>query len=171
MDLQLRPALPSDLALLRAWDAKPHVIAARSSDGGMNWEEELSRHPPWRELLIAEISGHAIGFMQIIDPALEDSHYWGGMPAGLRAIDIWVGDEAALGQGYGTAMMRQAIDRCFADPSVEALLIDPLASNHRAHRFYQRLGFRPVERRVFGEDDCLIHRLDRGASKHPSAMF
>lgn len=76
MDLQVRPALPSDLALLRAWDAKPHVITARGSDGGMNWEEELSRHPPWRELLIAEISGHAIGFMQIIDPALEDSHYW-----------------------------------------------------------------------------------------------
>ena len=25
----------------------------------------------------------------------------------------------------------------------------------------QRLGFRPVERRLFGPDDCLVHRLER----------
>ena len=45
---------------------------------------------------------------------------------------------------------------------VEAILIDPLNSNTDAHRFYQRLGFRPIGRRLFDEDDdCLVHRLDR----------
>ncbi|MEL6831284.1 MAG: GNAT family N-acetyltransferase, partial [Pseudomonadota bacterium] len=29
------------------------------------------------------------------------------------------------------------------------------------HRFYQRLGFRPIGRRMFEDDDCLVHRLDR----------
>ena len=42
-----------------------------------------------------------------------------------------------------------------------AILIDPLVSNTRSHRFYQRLGFAPIERRSFGQDDCLVHRLDR----------
>ena len=55
-----------------------------------------------------------------------------------------------------------AIERCFADPAVAAILIDPLAANTRAHRFYERLGFRRVDRRVFaGVDDCLVYRLDR----------
>ena len=41
------------------------------------------------------------------------------------------------------------------------ILIDPLASNVRAHAFYERLGFRFVERRCFGDDECLVYRLDR----------
>jgi aminoglycoside 6'-N-acetyltransferase len=54
-----------------------------------------------------------------------------------------------------------AIGRCFAEPAVEAILIDPLASNTRAIRFYQRFGFKPVGERLFGEDRCLVHRLER----------
>lgn len=55
-----------------------------------------------------------------------------------------------LNKAYGTQKMQLAIERCFADPSVSAILIELLASNTRAHRFYQRLGFRPIERRTFG---------------------
>jgi aminoglycoside 6'-N-acetyltransferase len=40
-------------------------------------------------------------------------------------------------------------------------VIDPLASNVRAIRFYERLGFRAIERRMFGADDCLVMRLER----------
>ena len=58
-------------------------------------------------------------------------------------------------------MMRLALEICFADPRVTAIVIDPLASNTRALRFYQRLGFEPVGRRRFGEDDCLVHELTR----------
>nr|NIL95851.1 GNAT family N-acetyltransferase [Planctomycetales bacterium]NIN07293.1 GNAT family N-acetyltransferase [Planctomycetales bacterium]NIN76393.1 GNAT family N-acetyltransferase [Planctomycetales bacterium]NIP03471.1 GNAT family N-acetyltransferase [Planctomycetales bacterium]NIP67922.1 GNAT family N-acetyltransferase [Planctomycetales bacterium] len=55
--------------------------------------------------------------------------------------------------------------RCFAAPEVSAVLVDPLASNVRAHRFYQRFGFRLIERRQFGADDCLVYRLDRADFK------
>ena len=108
------------------------------------WEHELVRSPDWREQLIAEVEGSPIGFIQIIDPAREDSHYWGDCPTGLRAIDIWIGEEAFLGRGLGTEMMRLAIDRCFADPTVGGILIDPMAS------------------RSFGDDDCAVYRLERG---------
>ncbi len=128
-----------------------------------NWEEELARSPDWREQLLAEVDGRPVGFLQIIDPAREESHYWGDVPANLRAIDIWIGEAADLGRGYGSAMMHLALARCFADPAVTAVLIDPLASNTRAIRFYERLGFRLVGRRWFGADDCAVHRLDRAA--------
>jgi aminoglycoside 6'-N-acetyltransferase len=160
--LNLRPATIDDLDLLRQWDDEPHVVEADPNDD-WGWEMELARDPDWREQSIAEIDGRSIGFIQIIDPALEDSHYWGEIEPNLRAIDIWIGSETDLGKGYGTQMMKLAIDRCFADPAVIAILIDPLASNTRAHRFYERLGFQFVEPRRFGDDDCFVYRLNRSS--------
>jgi aminoglycoside 6'-N-acetyltransferase len=159
-DLTLRPATLADVSLLRHWDEQPQVVAADPNDDWA-WEVELARTPAWREQLIAELKGRPIGFIQIIDPAQEDSHYWGEVADHLRAIDIWIGEPTELGKGYGTTMMRLALARCFADPQVTAVLIDPLTSNTRAHRFYQRLGFKFLEHRCFGDDDCTVYRLDR----------
>ena len=159
--MRLRAAQLSDIPTLRAWDQEDHVRAAGIS--GWDWAEMLSTDPDWRELLIAELEGRPIGFLQIIDPARDPSHYWGACAPDLRAIDIWIGDAARLGQGHGTEMMRQALDRCFADPAVRAVLIDPLTSNTEAHRFYERLGFVFVEQRRFHGDACSIFELTRVA--------
>jgi aminoglycoside 6'-N-acetyltransferase len=158
--MNLRRASRADLELLRRWDEQPHVVASDPNDD-WGWEAELARSPDWREQLIAEVDGRPIGFVQIIDPAREDSRYWGDVPPDLRAVDLWIGAKADLEKGYGTRMMRLALDRCFADPAVSAVLVDPLAANTRARRFYERLGFRFVERRRFGADDCFVYRLER----------
>lgn len=158
-EMNLRHATPADAALLRRWDQQPHIIAAKN-DEDWDWEIELEKTPDWREQLIAEVDRRPIGFLQIIDPAHEESHYWGNVPNGLRAIDIWIGEKDELGKGYGTHMMQLALARCFADATVTAVLVDPLASNTRAHRFYERLGFQFVERRRFGPDECFVYRLN-----------
>lgn len=103
----------------------------------------------------------SIGFIPIIDPAREERHYWGDAPPNFRAIDRWSGDEADLGKSYGTEMILPALARCFAGSAVSAMLVDPLAGNRRVHRLYARLGFRFVERRRFGKDDCFVYRLNR----------
>lgn len=167
--IDLRPATCADLDLLRHWDEQPHVVESDPNDD-WHWEVELNRTPDWREQLIAEIDASAIGFIQIIDPAREDSHYWGDVPANLRAIDIWIGEETDLGKGYGTKMMQLALTRCFADSAVTAVLIDPLANNTRAHRFYERCGFQFVELRRFGDDDCFVYRLNRADWQQRSAI-
>lgn len=164
VEIRLRAATPADQTLLQHWDEQPHVLASDPNDD-WNWPVELHRNPEWREQLIAEVDGRAVGFVQIIDPAREESRYWGDVPADLRAIDLWIGEAADLGKGYGTRIMRVVLDRCFAERNVSAVLIDPLASNVRAHRFYERLGFRFVERRRFGEDDCFVYRLSRPGSE------
>lgn len=163
--MRLRTATSRDLELLRHWDRQPHVQAATGS-ADWAWDNELDCNPEWREQLIAESDGRAVGFVQIIDPAREESHYWGAVPEGLRAIDIWVGEATETGRGHGTAMMRLALARCFAEPTVSAVLVDPLATNFGAHRFYRRLGFRCVARRRFGGDDCLVFRLERADWEH-----
>ena len=83
--------------------------------------------------------------------------------------DIWIGEESDLGRGYGTQIMKLAIKRCFADPAVAAVLVDPLDSNTRAHRFYERLGFEYVVQRCFGEDSCFVYRLARPQTAAASA--
>jgi aminoglycoside 6'-N-acetyltransferase len=168
-EIRLRPASLDDVPTLDRWDLEPHVISATSDDpdadkafGDTYWPDELALVAPDYQYFIAELDGRPIGAMQICDPYTESTHYWGEIEPNLRAVDIWIGDAADHGHGYGETMMRLALQLCFAPPGVTAVIIDPLASNTRAHAFYQRLGFIPTHRQLFHEeDDCLVHRLTR----------
>lgn len=163
MALHLRHAVPEDAPLLRRWDDAPQVADADPNDD-WEWERELPRRHDWREQLIAEVDGRAIGFMEIADPARADDAYWAEWLAAhpahaarhWRAIDIWIGEADALGQGHGTAMMQAALARAFADARVDGVLLDPLQSNAGARRFYARLGFIEAGPWRFGDDDCMV---------------
>jgi aminoglycoside 6'-N-acetyltransferase len=174
--LQLRRATLDDVPVLERWDTDPDVISATTDDedierafGGLDWREQIAGDSDVSFHLIAEVDGRPVGAMQICDPHREPAHYWGEIEPNLRAIDIWIGDEADRNQGYGREMMRQAHQLCFADPRVTAIMIDPLASNTRAIAFYRRLGYVAVERRFFGEDDCLVMTLPREAWRESEA--
>lgn len=167
--VRLRPATLDDVPTLQAWDRQPHVIACSSDRpdlevafDGIDWPQELAEASDVSFHLIAEVDGRPIGAMQVCDPHLEPSHYWGEIEPGLRAMDIWIGPPDALNKGHGSQMMTLAIDDAFADPGVDAIVIDPLNTNTDAHRFYRRLGFVAEGRRLFNdEDDCLVMRLTR----------
>ncbi len=158
--ITLRKATIQDLTILQYWDKQAHVIAADPNDD-WNWAVELQRDPRWREQLIAELDGRPIGFIQIIDPHLEESHYWGSIEINKRAIDVWIGEQDDLGKGYGTQMMQLVLVQCFDNQSVTEVLVDPLASNRRAIHFYEKIGFQFVEKRRFGEDDCAVYTITR----------
>ncbi|WP_421792828.1 GNAT family N-acetyltransferase [Hyphobacterium sp.] len=166
----LRKATLDDVALLEAWDEKPHVKWCTGFDPDKplpedekeDWAKLVNLDVDWFEVLIGEVDGRAIGVVQIIDPHLEETHYWGECEPHQRAIDIWIGEEADLGCGYGTRMMEQAIARCFAAPEVTNILIDPLLKNEKAIRFYRRLGFADVGERWFDDDLCWVMELRRG---------
>ena len=170
MSVRLRLAASADIPTLKRWDEMPHVIAATTDDpeasrafGDIDWAKEIAAADPSSQYFMAELHGRPIGAMQIIDPYLEPTQYWGEIEPNLRALDIWIGEEEDLGKGHGEAMMRIALALCFADPHVTAVVIDPLASNLRAHKFYRRLGFASQGLRRFGADLCLVHRLERAA--------
>jgi aminoglycoside 6'-N-acetyltransferase len=160
MNITLRSANKNDTPVLEHWDQQQHNIDSDPNDD-WEWVTELNRNPPWREQLIAELDGRPLGFVQIIDAAEEETHYWGEVEKGLKAIDIWIGEAEDLGKGYGSIMMKLAISRCFEGPEVKGILIDPLESNLKARRFYERLGFKFVENKRFGEDDTAVYLLSR----------
>ena len=109
--VRLRGATTADVPLLEYWDTQPHVVAATGDDGAQDWNRELATQGPATETLIAELDNRAIGLIQIIDPAEEPTHYWGDVPSGLRAIDIWIGESSDLGLGYGTELTSAATDQ------------------------------------------------------------
>ena len=157
--ITLRPATVADAPLLDRWDEDP-VVAASDPNDEWDWEND-TLGAVGLENLIAELDGRPIGVIQITDLLRDASHYWGPPQPGLMAIDIWIGEPDARGQGHGRAMMILAIERCFADPSIDAILIDPIAGNKDAIGFYQRMGFTFVELRRFGADECAVHKLTR----------
>lgn len=173
--ITLRPATLSDIPTFDRWDLEPHVISATSDDpaapkafGETYWPDEIAMQDEYYQYFVAELATpdgtrRPVGGMQIIDPHNEKTHYWREIEPNLRAVDIWIGDADDLGKGYGETMMRLAFRLCFADPAVTAIIIDPLASNTRAHKFYQRIGFKPVGPQRLGDDDddCLVHKLTR----------
>ncbi len=173
--VRLRAATPADAPILERWDRDADVVAATTDDpkidvafGGLEWREELADASPLSFYYLAELAvgvrgWRPIGAMQVTDPRDEPEHYWGDVEANLMAVDIWIGAPEDRGKGYGAMMMQLVTDACFHDPKVKAIVIDPLASNVRAHRFYERLGFKFVERRSFkGDDNCFVFRLSRG---------
>jgi aminoglycoside 6'-N-acetyltransferase len=167
-ELTLRRATTADARWLDLWDTDLDVIACSTDDpsatvafASTEWAEELAAQDEHSYYFIAELDGRPIGAMQICDPHLERSHYWGEIAPNVRAIDIWIGAPQDRGNGFGGEMMRRALEHCFADPRVTGIVIDPLASNERAQKFYRRMGFKPVGRRNFGGDDCLVHELTR----------
>lgn len=158
--IAFRIATQADIVLLEKWD-QDQAVTDSDPMGDWDWQSELSKQPPWREFLIAEAEGVPIGFVQIIDPAEEETHYWGDIGPGHRAIDIWIGEPAYRNRGLGTEMMKEALRRCFATADVHSVLVDPLQSNSGACRVYERLGFEFVEDRMFEEDACRVCRIDR----------
>ncbi len=157
-----RKATLDDVPLLERWEEAPHMVEAMP-DFEWDYAEDFQQDPDWRDQLIAEVDGVPIGFVQILDAYKEETRYWGEVPIGTHAIDIWIGAPDYLGNGYGWQMMTYAITKCFAVPACQHILIDPFESNAHAISFYKKLGFEFVESRQFDEEDepCSVYRLTR----------
>ena len=157
MSVTLRALTIEDSYLLKNWDLDEDVGYSGGDDDSYDWDYELPRNVDWREFLIAEVDAVPIGMIVLIDALREESHYWGqDAPVDSWAIDIWIGGQEHRSKGYGASMMKQALQRCFADHGASSVLIDPLQTNHRAIEFYRRVGFKEVGPRRFGSDDCLV---------------
>ncbi len=162
--ITLRLAKQEDALLLREWDKRPHLQHSSDPDEDWEYEEQLAINPIWRDWWMAELAGRPIGFLQIMILGEDPDDYWDwskNTPRTATAIDIWIGEPDCLNKGYGSQMMKQAIEKSFADPAITDIFIDPLASNTAAHRFYEKCGFSFEETRTFGTDHCFVFKLNR----------
>jgi aminoglycoside 6'-N-acetyltransferase len=135
--LVVRPGRPGEEHLLAATLAEPSVAAwwgapmAPAEVGRCLWETA----PPEEVLLVVEAGGAVAGGIQ----------YWEEADPMYRhaGIDVFLG-AAAQGRGAGTGAVRLLAGWLFAGRGHHRVVIDPAASNDRAIRAYERVGFRRV---------------------------
>ncbi len=86
--------------------------------------------------------GVPIGYVQSYIAKDSGEGWWPGeQDPGVRGIDQFLANEAQLGRGVGTAMVRAFVQRLFADPAVTRIQTDPSPVNLRAIRCYEKAGF------------------------------
>lgn len=66
---------------------------------------------------------------------------------GTAEYGIFIGEEDALGCGYGTAAAREALAYAFTELKLRKIYLRFLADNTGARKSYEHAGFRPADRR------------------------
>jgi aminoglycoside 6'-N-acetyltransferase len=137
---RFRTATLADLDLLRLWLAEPHVGEWWDNDDPYDAEDLAdSRVSLW----IVEHDGKPFAFMQDYDVKGWEGHHFGYLPERSRGIDQFIGDPGKVGQGHGSAFIRQRVQDLFA-AGAPAVGTDPHPENARAIAAYRKAGFRIV---------------------------
>jgi RimJ/RimL family protein N-acetyltransferase len=138
-----RPLTADDLSMLHEWLHRTHVRKWWHEPSTI---EELAADylapESTTRAYIAMLEGRPIGFVQSYVVMGSGGGWWEcESDPGARGIDQFLADEANLGRGLGSAMVRAFVAQLFADPSVSVIQTDPSPDNERAIRCYRRAGF------------------------------
>ena len=135
---EFRPVTRDDLALLRDWRRRPHVI---------EWWGEPDVEDPEETLADARVAmwmvahdGRPFAYAQDYSPHDWADHPFAHLPAEARGIDQFIGESDMVGRGLGSAFVRAHCDRLFA-AGAPAVGTDPHPDNARAIRAYEKAGF------------------------------
>jgi len=134
MIFAFRRATDADRARIDEWLTRPHVT--EWGWGGPIDDEELDL------AFVAELDGTPVGLL--LSYVVMGEWWPKETDPGARGVDLFLADPALLGTGAGTTMLRQFVDRLFADPAVTKVQIDPSPKNARAIRSFEKAGFRSV---------------------------
>lgn len=154
------PLKEQHLPLLLEWLETPHVKAWWDQD--VIWNVELIKEKfgsyvhgykmvdgvkkPLHAFIIC-IDNKEIGYVQLYnahDFACEDDIDLAELPSSLAAFDIFIGDPAYVGKGYGSQIMQQFLSE-FVDPYYAACFVDPDTANFQAVRAYEKAGFNAIK--------------------------
>ena len=159
MTYGIRPLAAADLPLIWQWLQEPHVQAWWPDPPaqydlikGDLGDATLAQH-------LVSLEGRPFAYVQDyrvqdwMQPHLEDR------PKGTRAMDVFLGDPAVLGQGHGAGFVRHHALGLIAKGTPQ-VVVDPDPANHRAIAAYRRAGFAEVGLRESAEGPVLLLVFD-----------
>lgn len=173
MNITFTPLQERHLPLLLEWLETPHVKAWWDQD--VQWTIELIKDKfgsyvqgykitdgvkkPMQAFIIC-VDNKEIGYIQLYnahDFAHEDGRALDALPQSLAAFDIFIGDPAYVGKGYGSRIMKQFLQE-FVDPVYEACFVDPDTANTQAIRAYENAGFEKIKTIEDGKVTWMIRK-------------
>lgn len=153
----VRPMVEADLDLIRGWRNHPEVRRWMYTTHEIGEEEhrrwfESGTADPFRHLLVHELGGEPMGFVNLAQLRGTDVAEWGfylspGAPAGA-----------------GRALGEAALEYAFIVLGLHKVSGHALAENERSIRFHTRLGFRD-------EGVRRDHHLADDGTRHSVACF
>ncbi len=160
MDITFKPLQTDHLPLLFQWLEKPHVKAWWDPDvqwtmelihekfgtyvDGYNLEDGVKKP---LQAFIVEIDHRPVAYIHLYNPRdypREDGIPENELPDRSTGLDIFVGDEAFVGKGNGTSILKEFLTQHVA-PSHEACFVDPDKNNLQAIRAYEKAGFQVLQ--------------------------
>jgi aminoglycoside 6'-N-acetyltransferase len=141
----LRPIRQEDREALLAVLRDPSVVAVWDTRGAENSADELLAGDANWTVWAIEVDGEFAGSIQVAEEPDDDYRHAG--------IDIFMASPFQ-GRGLGTDAVRTMARYLLEQRGHFRLTIDPAASNARAIRTYEKVGFRPVG---------VMRRYERGA--------
>lgn len=156
----------SDIPLLHDWLSRPHVAewwrpAPSIADVRDEYSLYCSSDSPVRAYFVLG-DGQPIGYIQSYVVMGAGDGWWPEeKDPGARGVDQFLANSEQLGRGLGTTMLRSFLRWLFEDPLVAQVQTDPLPSNHRAIRCYEKAGFRRVAEVDTPDGRALLMKCDR----------
>jgi aminoglycoside 6'-N-acetyltransferase len=159
--IEFEPLRREHLPLLRDWLGREHV-RRWWRDGGesANHAEDALAGRDATEYFLIVLDGQPVGMIETY--LVSDNPDWGatiGEGEGAAGLDLFIGEEDAVGRGLGPQVLAQFVrDVVFARPGTRAVVATVEEPNRRSWRAFEKAGFRHA-RDV--EEDGLPHRLMR----------
>lgn len=140
-DYAFRPVLAADLPLIARWLTQPHVARWWSDPDDEIAKLRNNLAERGFEALIMLLNGRPVGYLQVYDASPGGAGALAGQPPGTRGLDLFIGEQEALGKGHGPAFVRLIAERCLMQRSVIRVIADPDPANLRSIRCFEKAGF------------------------------
>ena len=149
LHFEFRPLVEADLPCLHEWIGRPHVAEwwREPSTLAQLREDYFPRCGTSTRAFLPCLNGVPVGFVQAYVVMADQASGWWTDERDPNAIGIdqFLADGENLGRGIGTEMVGQFTALIFADAAVTKIQTDPMPTNLRAIRCYEKAGFVPVE--------------------------
>jgi aminoglycoside 6'-N-acetyltransferase len=155
-ELMIRRMRDDDLALFVRWRNEPHVAEWWSTDDDpapTTWDRVVEKYGPraedgsWSIGCIITVGDRPVGYAQFYPwSEVADEAREMGVPDvdGSYGLDIFIGEPDIVGRGVGSRAVALLARHLFeAHDATSVALLTPVG-NARAHRAYEKAGFRKV---------------------------
>ena len=149
-DIYLRPMTEEDTDLIVTWRNKDFVRRnfiyrnTFTKEGHLQWMETMVKTGKVVQFIICTGEDKPVGSVYLRD--IDRIHH-------KAEYGIFIGEEDALGKGYGTQAAKLMIAYAFSQLKLHKLMLRVLAGNERAKRSYEKAGF--VQEAYLKDEVCL----------------